>query len=413
MKYKLIFGIIFSGVFLISACEKETEAAGHLPQTTTAITTATETTVEKIPEITEETVLTAAKIKSDKFFDNVKHLGRTYISEDTIWCVLSGTGAEFTANGKQLVITLQGGNAASKSNNEKVYARVAVYVNDERLVDTQVDEETKVIDVPLNPDEPSTVKIIKLSEAMQSIFGISGITVDGGAGKISPVPENDFLIEFVGDSVTCGYGVDAPDQSHKFSTETEDFTDTYAYLAAESLGADYSIIAYSGHGIISGYTASGVKQPASVVPKYYGKIGNSSDRIGGTYPVDIDWDFSSKPDLIVVNLGANDESYCGDDLDRQAEYIEKYIEFIEEIRRVNPDAFILCSLGVLGDRLCPCVEEAVKRYSEKTGDKNLDSLRFEVQIPDDGYGADWHPSAATHQKMAKKLTDWINANIKK
>jgi lysophospholipase L1-like esterase len=349
-------------------------------------------------------------IKSDKFYDNVKHLGRTYVSDGVLWCALSGTGAEFTASGEKLVVTVKGANSAVYGN-EQTYARVAVYVNNERVVDTQIDSIIKAIEVPLDPNVTSTVKIVKLSEAMQSIFGISNITVDGVSDGISPVPKRDFLIEFVGDSITCGYGVDAPDQNQNFSTATEDFTDTYAYLTAESLGADYSVVAYSGHGIISGYTGNGVKQPGSLVPKYYGKIGNSSDMVNGKYLSEIDWDFSEKPDLVVVNLGANDDSYCGDDPERQAEFTEEYINFIGELRRVNPDAVILCSLGVLGDRLCPCVEEAVKTYTENSGDERVHSLRFDVQNYADGYGADWHPSAATHKKMADKLIDWINGNV--
>jgi lysophospholipase L1-like esterase len=403
MKYKLILAILFTGLLLLTGCEKETAIE---------LTSLNETSnTETVTEITEETVLNTTETISDKFYDKVKHLGRIYIFDDVLWCTLSGTGAEFTANGEKLVITVRGGNAAETANNEKNWARVAVYVNGERVIDTQIDSAIKVIEVPLEPGETSTVKIIKLSEAVESIFGISEITVDGVSGAISPVPESDFLIEFVGDSITCGYGVDAADQNENFSTATEDFTDTYAYLTAANFGADYSAVAFSGHGIISGYTGNGVKQPSQIVPKFYGKIGNSYDRIDGKNLSDIDWDFREMPDLIVVNLGANDDSYCGDDPERQAEFIEKYIEFITELRRINPDSVILCSLGVLGDRLCPSVEEAVKTYSENTGDKNVFSLRFDVQNYADGYGADWHPSAATHKKMAEKLIGWINENI--
>jgi lysophospholipase L1-like esterase len=403
MKYKLILAIIFTGVLLLTGCEKEAETVNPA--------SLAETSTEKVTEITEETVLTTTEKKSDKFYDNVKHLGRTYISDDILWCALSGTGAEFTASGEKLVITFKGGNAAMNANNEKSWARVAVYVNNERVVDTQIDKAIKVVEVPLVPAETSTVKIIKLSEAVQSIIGISNITVDGVSSGISPVAENDFLIEFVGDSITCGYGVDAPDQNENFSTATEDFTDTYAYLTAANFGADYSAVAFSGHGIISGYTGNGVKQPGQIVPQFYGKIGNSYDTIDGKYLSDIDWEFAEKPDLIVVNLGTNDDSYCGDDPERQAEFTEKYIEFLGELRRINPDSVILCTLGVLGDRLCPFIEDAVKSYSESSGDKNIFSMRFDVQNYADGYGADWHPSAATHEKMAEKLIGWINENI--
>ncbi|MDR0974237.1 MAG: SGNH/GDSL hydrolase family protein, partial [Ruminococcus sp.] len=248
-------------------------------------------------------------------------------------------------------------------------------------------------------------------ESVESIFGISHITVDGVTGKISPVPENDFFIEFIGDSITCGYGVDDPVKEHNFSTATEDFTDTYAYITAENLSADYSAVAYSGHGIISGYTGNGVKQPGQIVPRFYSKVGNSYDTAGGKNISEIEWSFPREPDLIVINLGSNDDSYCGSDIERQREFVEKYVEFLAEIRKLNPNAAILCSLGVLGDRLCPCVEEAAASYTEDTGDSNIYTLRFEVQNGEFGYAADWHPSAGTHEQMATKLTTWIENNI--
>ena len=73
-------------------------------------------------------------------------------------------------------------------------------------------------------------------------------------------------IEFIGDSITAGYGVDDEVKEHGFSTATEDVTKTYAYKTAAALQADYSIVAYSGHGIISGYTGDGEKNTGLLIP---------------------------------------------------------------------------------------------------------------------------------------------------
>lgn len=49
-------------------------------------------------------------------------------------------------------------------------------------------------------------------------------------------------MEFIGDSITCGYGVDDPDKEHHFKTATEDVTKAYAYKTALALNADYSMV---------------------------------------------------------------------------------------------------------------------------------------------------------------------------
>ena len=61
------------------------------------------------------------------------------------------------------------------------------------------------------------------------------------------------------------------------------------------------------------------------------------------------------------------------------------------------------------DRLYPWIEKAAADYTAGTGDRHIACLRFAVQDPADGYAADWHPSAATHGKAARQLTDAVRA----
>ena len=137
----------------------------------------------------------------------------------------------------------------------------------------------------------------------------------------------------------------------------------------------------------------------------YEKLGFSYGTYQKKIVASVKWDFAAyTPDLIVVNLGTNDDSYTQNSRERQREYCEAYTAFLKEIRSHNPDAKILCTLGVMGDRLYPWVEKAAKDYTEQTGDTNIACMRFSVQSPADGYAADWHPTKATHDKAAQKLT---------
>ena len=340
--------------------------------------------------------------------ENVKTLGRTHSLEDSLWLAFSGSGAEFDFNGTKAEVTISGDINAANENNEDNQARIAIYVNGERVVDDMINAaEEKYTVFESDTPQDVNVKIVKLSETAMSTCGIKDITVESAEG-IKPAPKKERFIEFIGDSITCGYGVDDEVAEHHFSTKTEDVTKAYAYKTAEALNADYSMVSISGYGIISGYTDNNIPKPQQTIPQYYTKHGFSYGAYGSKIAASTKWDFTGyTPDLIVVNLGTNDDSYTQNDTEKQEKYCLEYVEFLKKIRENNPDAKILCTLGIMGDRLYPYVERAVFDYTAQTGDANISTMKFDVQSPDDGYAADWHPTEATHTKASAKLVEKI------
>ena len=340
--------------------------------------------------------------------ENVKTLGRTHSLEDSLWLAFSGSGAEFDFNGTKAEVTISGDINAANANNEDNQARIAIYVNGERVIDDMINaaEETYTVFESETPQDVN-VKIVKLSETAMSTCGIKNITVNSEEG-IKPTAAKEHFIEFIGDSITCGYGVDDEVAEHHFSTKTEDVTKAYAYKTAQALDADYSMVSISGYGIISGYTDNNIPKPQQTIPQYYTKHGFSYGAYGSKIAASTKWDFTGyTPDLIVINLGTNDDSYTQNDTEKQEEYCNAYVEFLKTIREKNPDAKILCTLGIMGDRLYPYVERAAFDYTAQTGDTNISTMKFDVQSPDDGYAADWHPTEATHTKASAKLVEKI------
>jgi peptidoglycan/xylan/chitin deacetylase (PgdA/CDA1 family) len=187
----------------------------------------------------------------------------------------------------------------------------------------------------------------------------------------------------------------------------------YAYQTAKALNADYSLVSISGYGVISGWTGTGVKNEESLILPYYDKIGRSYGRIASQIaPETIPWDFAKfVPDVIVINLGTNDASYCGTDVSRCEEYEAGYVDFIKAVRGYNPNAKIICTLGIMGDSLFPYLESAVKTYQSETKDDNIVTMKFDVQLEADGYAVDYHPSQVTHMKAASKLANFIKAEL--
>lgn len=331
----------------------------------------------------------------------VKLTGRTLISNDTTWLVQSGSAAEFTVTGKSAEITLAGD--SSINNDENYRSRYAVLVDGEIIEDSVMSSDEKTLTLfDQETVRTAKIKIIHLSEAMNGAVGVKSISVTSDyTVPVVPEPKKELSIEFIGDSITCAYGVEGLSSSESFKTTTENFMKSYAYLTAQKLNADYSAVSYSGHGIISGYT-SGEKNTDSLIPDCYELTGKLSDYASA-------WNFDDHSnDVVVINLGTNDSSYVSKDMEnRSPEFVEGYADFLKTVREKNPDAYIICTLGTMGDELYEYVEVAVEQYSTSQNDSRIMCYKSAVQNQADGIGSDWHPSAVTQQKIAYVLADKI------
>ncbi len=327
--------------------------------------------------------------------ENVKLLGRTYYDGESLWLAHSATGFEFTFTGSTVTVDLSGDNGA----------RMAIYADGERVLDFMTKSLPGSTTVELEEGE-HTVSVLKLSESMQQTVLVDQISTDGA---ISPTESNAHTIEFIGDSITCGYGIDAASASEGFSTETEDGARTYAYKTAQLFDADYSMVCVSGSGIVSGYTMGDNANTQNLMPDFYENLGHGWTYIDSKCVDDIEWDFDSyTPELIVINLGTNDYSYTGTDETKIAEFADGYVAFLKQVRANNPDSEILCTLGIMGNELYSAIKSAVSAYTTETGDTKVNTLMFDaIDSSTEGYGADYHPTEYTHVKAANTLADAI------
>ncbi len=347
--------------------------------------------------------------------ENSKLIGRSLVVEHIRWVALSGAGVAFDFQGKELTITIRGGKNAVIPNNDTCYARFAVFVNGERVIDDILDADSKTYQVlKSTKEEEATIQIMKLSESAMSAIGIAPILCDEEA-IIKAVPQKKRRIEFIGDSITCGYGVDDFDMSHTFSTQTEDVTKAFAYKTAKLLDADYSMFSCSGYGIISGYTADPeIRGAEELIPPYYESQCFCRDDFGNMgEPAKIAWDFSEyRPQVIVINLGTNDDSFCQDTEWKQEEYRKKYGEFIKVVRSHNPDAEIFCVLGLMGDRLYEKICQMREDYMEETKDVHIHTVHIPAQETlEAGYVIDYHPIPDAHTMAAEVVARAIREQM--
>ncbi len=386
--------------------ETETKTESETETTTEEITTETEPATEIVTEtlpITEESVKDTQPVQAALFeaaypaeSNYVKPLGRTFMRDGARILSHTCSGVEFAFRGTSADITLTSNCKTSK-------ARAAFYVDGELVKDTMLNSKEETFRI-FESDEPKNciISVVKLSEAAYSNIGVKSINVTSEYGII-PTPARKHKIEFIGDSITCGYGIDAADQYEAFATTNENGEKTYAALVGKHFKADYNIISWSGIGVYSSYTESSKPNQSFLLPPIYGK----------TAPNELSndmWDFTQwQPDLVVINLGTNDNTWTKGIQDRADIFGEAYYKFIEQVRESNPNAYIICSLGVMGSKLLPEIKEQVALYSANTGDYKITTFEFDYRDGvNDGFGAGFHPSAVTHQKMADKLIPFIS-----
>ena len=91
-----------------------------------------------------------------------------------------------------------------------------------------------------------TLRIVKLSENMRGKAALLCLETDGELLFASPVPENKRYIEFIGDSITCGFGNEAAGRDSPFDTREENGWISFGAVCARKLGAEFSMISVSG-----------------------------------------------------------------------------------------------------------------------------------------------------------------------
>ena len=329
---------------------------------------------------------------------NVSTIGRTSYRDHKRYISMSGSGIEFCCKGDYVTFDLCGILSQYQTKNHK--ARVGVYLNDILVMDEIVDYEKENHRLDISDFKHGvTVKIIKLSEAQFSSVAIGKIGVYGSY-SIEPSPEKEFSIEFIGDSITCGYGLDEDIYRPYFTTATENFTETYAYLAAKEFDAEASAVAFSGYGVYSGFTQGG-RNASDVISRHYEKAAI----VPGEEHL---WDFSKKNnELVVINLGTNDASYCSKSYAGRQKFTEAYVELLKTVRATNPYAYILCVLGDMNNSLYSCIEDAVSIYSNENWDSCVEARTITFDMGNTDIVVDGHPGKLANRRAAEDLISII------
>lgn len=339
---------------------------------------------------------------------NLRLSGRTLLRDKSLYLLHSASFLEFEFEGRLIEADFE-----SEGGGEDFKAWIGIFIDDMEHAYKRISLQSGTIRYQLwesGKTEKKRVRIVKMSESQYAYTALKKIIFDDDA-KAAGTVENKKRIEFIGDSITCGFGNEGKAED-EFTTGTENPLLAYGVLTAKKLDCDFTLTAWSGIGIISSWIPPEVEEPNTEVlmPVVYPYVDYGLYARKGWEPKEL-YDYSKDNcDVIVVNLGTNDSSYTRDNPKRiqafQSEY-EKFLKYLLQTHRNKP---IICTSGALTELLNNEIENAVETV-RKTG-QNLPvyHMRFTPQDEEDGEGAVGHPSILRHEKMAKQLSDWIKKN---
>ena len=257
------------------------------------------------------------------------------------------------------------------------------------------------------------VRLMYVIEGFEFYPEFWGFVLDKGCKLVEAPALPARKLEFIGNSITCGYGNEGTNAKEGFSYETENHYYSYASLAARALDAQHWVVARSGIGAYRNFGGPKTGTPDSNMPVQYEYTGYAPDpelRRKGGFDSER-WDFSRyQPDVVCINLGTNDLSTNNYDVKLLK---QGYQRLLKLVRDHNPKAKVvfLCGSMLNGKELeiAKQVLDEVKADANKAGDKQVYRFNFTPQNGSLGYGNDYHPSIWQHEKMAAELTAYLRS----
>ena len=197
----------------------------------------------------------------------------------------------------------------------------------------------------------------------------------------------------MGDSITAGAGAAGSSEQTEQTLSNSDATLSYAFVAAQALNANFSIMALEDICIRDGDNTA--------YDKYLHYSFSNSNRYD---PAKFD------ANVVVLGLGENDMRNVADGSSYYTarQFQQDYTELIQLVRQTRPNATIVCVYGMSPATSTPQAQELIENAIADTNDTNVYSLK----LTSNEAGANKHPAAATHKingnNLAKRIKELLN-----
>lgn len=316
----------------------------------------------------------------------------------------------------------------------------------------------------LSPNAPHEVTIYKNTEAQKGSIEWRGVDLHGGT--LLPPTRRPRRMEFIGDSIVCGYGNEGKNATCPFEVKVRDATGpdgkrmpvtvpltenqykSFTSIAARELDADAVTICWSGKGVYKNYKERTRLDPASgkLVPEPDTKATMvelwDSRTIGNDYE-GYKWDWTTErpeeiPQVVFISLGTNDfardtlpettdpaklpgDNVPDGDLNDPAElerFYQTYLDLVRKVRQRRPEAHVFLATPPMITDQFP-LENARRTLREvldrivaemgKAGDWKVYAMDLVEQGFRYGLGCDYHPNLEVHRIMARQLVSAVRS----
>ncbi|MEP7142657.1 MAG: GDSL-type esterase/lipase family protein [Ferruginibacter sp.] len=243
-----------------------------------------------------------------------------------------------------------------------------------------------------------TVWIYKATEAHTGAILIQKITGKNIKSVQEPAAP---LIEFIGNSITCGAAADAseiPCDAGEYHDHHNAYN-SYGPRVARALGAGFILSSVSGIGIYRNWNSDG---PA--MPQVYEKVDFQDNNPAR-------WNFDLfTPQIVSIALGTNDFSN-GDGIKKRlpfdsGTFVNAYINFVQLVKSKYPNAQIaLLSSPMLNGNPRLILQNCLTAVKQKTDALHQPGKSIALYFfqPMQAHGCSGHPNVEDHAILAKEL----------
>ena len=325
--------------------------------------------------------------------DKFKLHGRTSVTTDGLACDASASGIEFVAYIEgDLKITFNVTQSPYMDEkhltNESYFTLYVDGVRQENRIRVTSGESTVTV-ASFTEGAVRRIKLIKQTEAHCALCTIQTLSFRGYFNE-KPA-DKKLLVEFIGDSITVGYGnlCTVTNDSLRGHPIRQDATQAYAYLTAEKLGADASLVCVSGMGIAKGWRPFTADDFFNADSYYRDREATINE--------------ARTPDVVVINLGTNDQSKQADPAALEA----KIKSLINTVRKTyGEDTPIVWIHGMMGQGYWSGIQPVLKDYFG-----GAENGVYEIAVNSDNTGGGGHPGLAAHENYSKILTQFIRTKV--
>jgi len=343
--------------------------------------------------------------------NRVKWIGRYYYDEkhNAVWFNFSASGFRIRFFGKNL----QARFLATKSQDDINRPYLAVFHDEaSNAKDARVIEITsQVSEHVLFAGEEGfhQVIVLKRNECITGSVALLELTCDGEFLE-NDIRSNKLRIEFYGNSVTAGNGTAAENNEQQFTTKTEDACRSFAYLSAKMLNAEYSLICVGGFPVYKSPWVDWCKIK-NIIPLLNFADFNENTTMENA----IIWDNQRfVPDIVVLNLAANDSHYFDrikNEINYQSELNEfekQYRLLIDRLFLMYPYSKVIVTWNML--KIRDDINEVLERISSDPT-RAIYRLKFSSLLVGGSMPNEGHPNAKMHAHAALELASFIKEKV--